>query len=192
MLGRCMLFLVVLLLLAQFLSSLAETALYAGEKVYFDNNDILYTKGWLYNFKWAVKPLSAVLSLSLVLPALCSCCRPNQSQGCGTGGKVFPSVLAFISLVMTALWAVIVGYQESNSERTTVGFLINSSIAGGQFVYPMGYGFSLKNDCNSPFFTQVDHGTTACGLLKADSALSIVCMGIWAVLLLTSLTLFCG
>ncbi|KAJ2796877.1 hypothetical protein H4R21_004542 [Coemansia helicoidea] len=187
-----MLGLVIVLLLFQFFCSLAETGLYAGEKVYMDNNAILYTKGWLYNFKWAVKPLSAVISLGLVVPALCSCCRPNTSQGCGTGGKIFPSVLAFFSLAMAILWAIIVGFQERNNEHNTVGFLINSSTAGGQLIYPLGYGFSLKNDCDAPLFAQVDFGTTACTILKADSAIAVVCLAVWGVLLLLSLTLFCG
>ncbi|KAJ1727445.1 hypothetical protein LPJ61_004564 [Coemansia biformis] len=191
MLRGCALGLVVVLLLLQFLCSLFETALYAGEKVYFDNNDLLYTKGWLYYFKWVIKPLSAAIALGLVLPAICSCCCGGSSGRFGTGGRVFPSVLAFFSLALTVLWAIIVGFQTRNSDRTTVGFIIGSSIAGGQFVYPLGDGFSLKNDCNAPPFTTVDHGTTACGLLKAESAVSIVCMGLWAIMLLISATLFC-
>ncbi|KAJ2779781.1 hypothetical protein H4R18_003809 [Coemansia javaensis] len=191
MLRGCLLGLVILLLLAQFLASVAETAVYAGEKVYLDNNNLLYTKGWFYNYKWVVKPLSAVVALGLVLPAICSCCCGGPDRRFGTGGRVFPSVLTFFSLALTALWAVVVGYQQRNGDSTLVNNLISQTISSGQFVYPLGTGFSLKNDCNAPPFTVMDHGTTVCALLKAETAVAIVCLGIWGLTLLLALFLFC-
>ncbi|KAJ2298269.1 hypothetical protein IWW55_004521 [Coemansia sp. RSA 2706] len=183
--------LVLVLLVLQFLASLFETALYAGEKIYFDHNDLLYTRGWLYYFKWVVKPLSAALALGLVLPTLCSCCCGGPDRRFGTGGKAFPSMLAFFSVVLTALWAVIVGFQLRNDEHTTVSTLFNNTVSSGVFVYPLGDGFSLKNNCDAPPFPQIDHGKTACRLLKAESGMAIACLGLWALTFLMSVFLFC-
>ncbi|KAJ2614095.1 hypothetical protein H4S08_001873 [Coemansia sp. RSA 1365] len=182
---------VVVLLTLQFLASLFETALYAGEKIYMDKNDLIYTKGWLYNFKWAIKPISAVVALGLVLPAMCSCCCGGPDRRFGTGGRVFPSVLAFFSVALTALWAVIVGFQVRNNDKTLMKTLADIINDEGKLSYPLGDGFSLKNDCGTVPFTMVDHGTTVCKLLKAESAISIVCLGLWAVTLLLSMFLFC-
>ncbi|KAJ1839733.1 hypothetical protein LPJ70_004945 [Coemansia sp. RSA 2708] len=184
--------LVLLLLALQFLASLFETALYAGEKIYFDHNDLLYTRGWLYYFKWVVKPLSGVLALGLVLPTLCACCCGGPDRRFGTGGKGFPSVLAFFSVVLTGLWAVIVGFQLRNNEHTTVSTLVSNTVSSGVFVYPLGDGFSLKNDCDAAPFPQIDHGKTACRLLKAESGMAIGCLGLWALTFLMSLFLLCN
>ncbi|KAJ2357074.1 hypothetical protein IWW50_002193 [Coemansia erecta] len=187
MLRGFLLTIVLVVLAVQFLASLFETALYAGEKIYLDQNDLLYTKGWLYIFKWVVKPLSAAIALALVIPAMCSCCCGGRVGG----GKTFPGVLSFFSLVLTALWAVIVGFQLRNSERTTVTMLVDNTIANGVFVYPLGDGFSFKNDCEAPPFTSVDHGKTVCRLLTAESGIAIVCLGLWGLSLILSLFLHC-
>ncbi|KAJ2497656.1 hypothetical protein GGH96_004945 [Coemansia sp. RSA 1972] len=190
MLRGFVLTLVLILLVLQFLASLFETALYAGEKIYMDQNDLLYTKGWLYFFKWVVKPLSAAIALSLVIPAMCSCCCGGPSRR-SAGGKTFPGVLMFFSLVLTALWAVIVGFQVRNNDRTTVSVLVDNTIAQGMFVYPLGDGFSFKNDCNAPPFSSMDRGTTVCRLLTAESAIAVVCLALWALAFLMSLFLHC-
>ncbi|KAJ1852705.1 hypothetical protein H4R99_002569 [Coemansia sp. RSA 1722] len=181
---RFILFLVGLALLLLVAVSLVETAVYAGEKIFLDKYDLAYTKGWQYYFKWVVKPLSAVMAFSLVLPTLCSCCG-------GRGGRVYPAVLGFVSLVMTALWAVIVGYQVRNSDNTTADSIINNTLANNMFVYPLGEGFSLKNDCNAVPFTVIDNGSTACKLLKAESGLSIGCLGLWGLTFIFSTFLCC-
>ncbi|KAJ2079422.1 hypothetical protein H4R24_003787 [Coemansia sp. RSA 988] len=191
MLRGLVLTIVVVVLVLQFLASLFETALYAGEKIYLDNNDLAYTKGWLYNFKWAIKPISTVVALGLVLPAMCSCCCGGPDRRFGTGGRVFPSVLTFFSLVLTALWAVIVGYQVRNDDKTQLAVLVSDTINRGMFVYPLGDGFSLKNDCGKAPFALMDHGETACKLLKAETAMSIVCLSLWALTLVLSMFLFC-
>ncbi|KAJ1740489.1 hypothetical protein LPJ78_004371 [Coemansia sp. RSA 989] len=191
MLRGCLLTLVAVLLVLQFLASLFETALYAGEKIYFDHNNLLYTRGWLYYFKWVIKPLSAALALSLVLQTLCSCCCGGPSKRTGRGGKGYPSILAFCSIVMTALWAVIVGFQLRNDGNTTVSVLVDNTITSGVFVYPLGDGFSLRNDCSASPFTLIEHGKTACRLLLAESGIAIVCLGLWALSFLFALFLFC-
>ncbi|KAJ2159028.1 hypothetical protein GGF46_003320 [Coemansia sp. RSA 552] len=191
MLRGFLLGLVLVLLGIQFLASLFETALYAGEKIYLDHNDLLYTKGWLYYFKWVVKPLSAVLALGLVLPTLCSCCCGGPDRRFGRGGKTYPSVLAFFSLALTALWAVIVGFQVRDNGNTTVSELVTSTVNRGIFVYPLGDGFSLSNDCDAEPFPSIENGKTACKLLKAESAIAIVCLGLWGLSFLMSLFLLC-
>ncbi|KAJ2239303.1 hypothetical protein GGI13_008065, partial [Coemansia sp. RSA 455] len=52
-------------------------------------------------------------------------------------------------------------------------------------------GFSLKNDCDASPFTLFDHGSTACKLLKTDSAVAFACLGLWAISLLFSGFLLC-
>ncbi|KAJ1825996.1 hypothetical protein LPJ56_002405, partial [Coemansia sp. RSA 2599] len=179
-----------LVLVLQVLASLVETAVYAGEKIFLDKYDLAYTKGWQYYFKWVIKPLSAVIAFSLLVPTLCSCCR-GPSSSTGRGGRVYPSVLGFLSLVMTALWAVIVGYQVRNTDNTTADSIINNTLANNMFVYPLGEGFSLKNDCNAVPFTMIDNGSTACKLLKAESGLSIGCLGLWGLTFIFSTLLCC-
>ncbi|KAJ1642198.1 hypothetical protein LPJ64_005935 [Coemansia asiatica] len=186
---RFILFLVGLVLVLQVLASLVETAVYAGEKIFLDKYDLAYTKGWQYYFKWVIKPLSAAIAFSLLLPTLCSCCRgPDRSKG---RGHVYPSILGFLSLVMTALWAVIVGYQVRNTDNTTANSIIHNTLANNMFVYPLGEGFSLKNNCNASPFTMIDNGSTACKLLKAESGLSIGCLGLWGLTFIFSTLLCC-
>ncbi|KAJ2891896.1 hypothetical protein IWW38_003431 [Coemansia aciculifera] len=189
---RCLLFLVFLVLALQALASLFETGLYAGEKVYLDHNDLAYTKGWLYYFKWVVKPLSAAVAILLGFSTVCSCIFGGPDRQTRQGGRAFPTVLLMASVVMTALWTVIGVYQSKNDDSTTVTAIINESIRSSFFVYPLGNGFSLKNDCSAIPFTLIDHGTTACKLLKAESAVAFACLGLWALSLLLAVFLLCS
>ncbi|KAJ1887684.1 hypothetical protein GGH13_009937 [Coemansia sp. S155-1] len=188
---RCLLFIVFLVLALQVLASLFETGLYAGEKVFLDNNDLMYTKGWLYYFKWVVKPLSAALAIFLSLSTVCSCIFGGPDKATRQGGRAFPITLGVFSVIMTALWAVICAYQMKDADSTSITAIINNSFAANNFVYPLGQGFSLKNDCDASPFTLFDHGSTACKLLKTDSAVAFACLGLWAISLLFSGFLLC-
>ncbi|KAJ1956251.1 hypothetical protein EC988_001448 [Linderina pennispora] len=190
MLRGFLLTLVFSLLALQVISSLFETGLYAAEKIYFDQNDLTYTKGWLYYFKWVVKCLSLGVALVLLVGSLCSCCCGGPKNS-GSGGRRFPRALGFFSLILTALWAVVVAFQVRNNDKTNVTSIISTSIQAQKFVYPLGDGFSLKNDCSAYPFTSIDHGTTACKLLLAESAVAIACLGLWALTLIFSFFLCC-
>ncbi|KAJ2504326.1 hypothetical protein GGF44_003778 [Coemansia sp. RSA 1694] len=189
---RCLLFLVFVVLALQALASLLETGLYAGEKVYLDNNDLAYTKGWLYYFKWVVKPLSAALAIFLSFSTVCSCIFGGPDKQTRQGGRAFPITLGVVSVVMTALWAVICAYLMKDDDSTTVTAIINNSISAQYFVYPLGQGFSLKNDCSASPFTLIEHGSTACTLLKVESAVAFACLGLWAISILFSAFLVCA
>ncbi|KAJ2487391.1 hypothetical protein IWW37_005251 [Coemansia sp. RSA 2050] len=188
---RCLLFLVFIVLALQALASLFETGLYAGEKVFLDNNDLAYTKGWLYYFKWVVKPLSAAVAIFLSFSTVCSCIFGGPDKATRQGGRAFPITLSVFSVIMTALWAVICAYQMKDSDSTSTLAIINNSFANNMFVYPLGQGFSLKNDCDASPFTLIDHGSTACKLLKAESAVAFACLGLWALSFLFSTFLLC-
>ncbi|KAJ2057296.1 hypothetical protein GGI17_005730 [Coemansia sp. S146] len=188
---RCLLFIVFLVLALQVLASLFETGLYAGEKVFLDNNDLMYTKGWLYYFKWVVKPLSAALAIFLSLSTVCSCIFGGPDKQTRQGGRAFPITLGVLSVIMTALWAVICAYLMKDEESTSITAIINNSVAANSFVYPLGQGFSLKNDCDASPFTLFDHGSTACKLLKVESAVAFACLGLWAISFLFSGFLLC-
>ncbi|KAJ2001230.1 hypothetical protein GGI04_000626 [Coemansia thaxteri] len=185
----CALFVVFFVLVAQVLASLFETGFYAAEKVYMDNNDLFYTKGWQYYFKWVVKPLSAVMAIFLLVSTLCSCVFGGPDRRTRQGGRGFPGALGVVSAVLVALWTVICVYQMRDG--STVTSIVNTSVSSGMFVYPLGQGFSLKNDCNASPFTLVEHGTTACQLLKAESAVAFACLGLWALTLVLSTLLCC-
>ncbi|KAJ2785005.1 hypothetical protein GGI15_002071 [Coemansia interrupta] len=192
MLRGCILFFVGLILFLQALASIVETGIYIGEKVVLDHNHLAYSKGWLYYFKWVVKPLSASVAVSLFFSALCSCCCGGPDRVTGRGGRTFPMVMAFFSFVLTVLWAIIVGFMVHYSDETTGTAIVNNTIANQAFVYPLGKGFSLKNDCEAIPFTAMDHGTTACRLLLVESGISIVCLGLWAILFIFSFFLLCA
>ncbi|KAJ1893587.1 hypothetical protein LPJ66_005658 [Kickxella alabastrina] len=184
--------LVIVLLVLQALSSLFETGIYAGVQVFLDKNDLAYTKGWQYYFKWVVKPLSAVTALGLLISSMCSCCCGGPKRSADIrGGRTFPSVLGFFSLVLTALWAVVVAFQVRDTNATTVETIFNSSFVNQAFIYPLGKGFSLKNDCKASPFTLMEHGETACTLLKAETALTVVCLALWALTFIFSTLLCC-
>lgn len=185
MLRGCILFLVIALLLLQFLASLGLTGLYAAEKVYLDHRDLAYDQNWLYYFKWVVKPLSAAIALLMVLPTICSCIC-GSLKGKVTGGMVYPSFLGFVSLAFSVLWGIIVGELARHSWRTTVHGMIKTTAFGHHAVYPLGQGFSLQNDCHQPPFTILMHGVRVCKLLKAESIVSIVAFAIWLLTLLAS------
>ncbi|KAJ1961150.1 hypothetical protein GGI12_003411 [Dipsacomyces acuminosporus] len=191
MLRGFLLTIVFLLLALQLLASLFETGLYAGEKIFLENNNLLYTRGWLFYYKWVVKPLSAFAALVLLIVNTCSCCCGGPNRKTGKGGRSYPSTLGFVSLVLTALWAVIVGFQLRHSDSTTVSTIVDNTIRQRMFIYPLGDGFSLNNDCNASPFTLVESGTTACKLLKAESGVAIGCMGLWALTFVFSLLVCC-
>ncbi|KAI9500460.1 hypothetical protein GGI25_006048 [Coemansia spiralis] len=192
MLRGFVLTLVFFILALQVLASLFETALYAGEKVFLDHNNLAYTKGWLYYFKWVVKPLSAFIAIVMLVSTMCSCCcGGSRRYGSGRVSSKFGSVLGFFSLIFTVLWAIIVGFQVRNSNKTVVQYVVSSITNSASIVYPLGDGFSFKNDCKNVPFTLVDHGETACKLLKAESAVAIACLGLWALTLIMSFFLCC-
>ncbi|KAJ2547928.1 hypothetical protein EV175_005030 [Coemansia sp. RSA 1933] len=176
----------------QALASLFETAMYAGEKVYLDHNDFWYTKGWLYYFKWVVKPLSAAIALVLLLSTMCACCcGGGRASITGRASTKFASFLGFLSLVMSVLWGIIVGFLARNNNKTIVQVVISSLTNNATIEFPLGEGFSFKNQCDQSPFTLVDKGETACKLLKADSAVAIVCFGLWLLTLVFSFFLCC-
>ncbi|KAJ2720951.1 hypothetical protein GGI07_004301 [Coemansia sp. Benny D115] len=183
---------VIFLLVLQILASLVETGIYAGAKIVLDKNDLAYTKGWQYYFKWVVKPLSAGLALALGFFGLCSCLRRNADPHSGRPRRTFMTVLTIISTIMSVLWAIVVAYQVRDNDDTTVNAIINDSVANRGFVYPLGKGFSLKNKCDEAPFTLLDHGSTACKLLKAESGLAIGCLGLWGLTLIMSFFLCCS
>ncbi|KAJ2741090.1 hypothetical protein GGI20_005431 [Coemansia sp. BCRC 34301] len=189
---KCLLFCVFLILALQAVASLFETGLYAGEKVFLDNNDLMYTKGWLYYYKWVVKPLSAGLAIFLAFSTVCSCIFGGPDKQTRQGGRAFPITLGVVSVVLTALWAVICAYLMKDDDRTTVTGIINDSVSAQQFVYPLGHGFSLKNDCKASPFTLFEHGETACTLLKVESAVAFACLGLWVLSFLFSGFLLCS
>ncbi|KAJ2401097.1 hypothetical protein GGI23_001617 [Coemansia sp. RSA 2559] len=192
MLRGLVLTLVFICMALQALTSLFETALYAGEKVYLDHNDLWYTKGWLYYFKWVVKPLSAGIALVMILSTMCACCCGGGRKSItGRASTKFAGFLGFISLVMSVLWGIIVGFQVRNNNRTIVQVVVSSFTSTATLVYPLGDGFSFKNKCNEAPFTLVDKGETACKLLKAESAVAIVCFGLWLLTLIFSFFLCC-
>ncbi|KAI8319623.1 hypothetical protein GQ54DRAFT_30881 [Martensiomyces pterosporus] len=191
MLRGFLLTIIFILLALQVIASLFETGLYAAEKIYLEDKSLAYSRGWLFYFKWVVKPLSAGVSLVLLIINMCSCCCGGPNRKTGRGGRTYPSVLGFFSLVLTGLWAVIVGFQLRNNDTTKASTLITSTIQARAFVYPLGEGFSLSNDCSAVPFTLIDFGTTACKLLKAESGVAIACLGLWALTFVFSLFVCC-
>ncbi|KAJ2826662.1 hypothetical protein FBU31_003387, partial [Coemansia sp. 'formosensis'] len=136
-------------------------------------------------------PLSAALAIFLSFSTVCSCIFGGPDKATRQGGRAFPITLGVFSAIMTALWAVICAYQMKDTDSTSATAIINNTISNNSFVYPLGQGFSLKNDCNAIPFTLYDHGSTACKLLKTESAVAFACLGLWALSFLFSAFLLC-
>ncbi|KAJ1917814.1 hypothetical protein H4219_003005 [Mycoemilia scoparia] len=183
-----------LLFVLIFAVSIISTGTYAAQKVRLDQEDLPYARPWQYRFKWVVKPLSAFLSLLLLIfaafSACKSCCGGGSSKS-GRSGRVYPSFMLLFSVGMCVLWSILVAYQFKNAPNYTDNpsqFIDNSSNARF-FIYPLASGISLKNDCGASPFTLYEHGELLCKLIKIDSITAIIALGLWGIALLFSLLL---
>lgn len=176
---------VIALLALQFVASLGLTAFYAVEQIILANHHIEYSKGWLYYYKWVIKPTSAIvacfLCLTMVFRGLIAKIRSRLTHFIS-----MPLMLTLMSLVFSGLWGVIFGFLITTHRQFDGDSVEGDDLQGGAITIPLGDGFSLQNNCHQKPFTLKDIGVKACMLLKAESITNLVCFGIWFV------TFVCG
>ncbi|KAJ1673604.1 hypothetical protein EV182_004911 [Spiromyces aspiralis] len=174
----------------QFISSVGQIVIYAGNKIILDHEEIPYLKSWLYRYRWAVLPLSALLAAILFLLHICEMCVCCLRLG--RDGRTLTTILFSFSLIMAVLWAVLVGYSYKDAPIYSDNFnsFAQEFITTRTFFFPLDTGISYKNDCNASPFTLINRGVDLCKLLTAESILAIVSLCLWGISLLGSIMVF--
>ncbi|KAJ1901481.1 hypothetical protein LPJ66_000763 [Kickxella alabastrina] len=162
------------------LISLSELGMFAGVQPIMIKRHLLYTRSWLYFFRWVILPLSICFSVRLMFYSwyLCRCGGRKRSME-NSSNRTFPYLLGLLSLILASLWTVIVSFQVRGTHLTMVATAFNNFISGQAIVFPLDKGFLLKDDCHASPFTQIEYGEITCSLLKANTTITIVILGLW-------------
>ncbi|KAI7821131.1 hypothetical protein BX661DRAFT_188654 [Kickxella alabastrina] len=172
------------------LISLSELGMFAGVQLIMIKRHLVYTRSWLYFFRWVVLALSICFSVRLMVYSwyLCRCGGRKRSME-SSSNRTFPYLFGLLSLILAPLWAVIVSFQVRGTDSTMVATAFNNFTSGQTIVFPLGKGFLLKDDCHASPFTQIEYGEITCSLLKASTIITIILLGLWTLSLIFAISL---